>query len=118
MRSKSNLKLDSSVHLPFVLLPVSNHTNFRDPPAQAAMVYGFETSFDLKATFGDTWTATTHEWVVTCSLDTLAAHTWSPSTELNLVDGHGIHVMPIRSASSSSSKDISKRETFVVLKPL
>lgn len=82
------------------------------------MVYGFETSFDLKATFGETWTATTHEWVVACSLDALAAYPWSPSTELNLVDGHGIHVIPIRSASSPPSKDISNRETFVVLKPL
>jgi hypothetical protein len=83
------------------------------------MVYGFETSFDLRATSGnDIWETATHEWVVTCVLDPLTAHAWSPTAELNLIDGRGIRVTPIRSSSDSLKADPSKREAFVVLKPL
>lgn len=80
------------------------------------MVYGFETTFDL----GEIWATTKHQWVIACSLDASTAHSWSPAADLNLIDGRGIHVTPIRYGNDDSIdvEAVKQKETFVVLKPM
>ncbi|GAX72751.1 hypothetical protein CEUSTIGMA_g207.t1 [Chlamydomonas eustigma] len=80
--------------------------SYWDPPAQSAMVYGFETSFTLMSN------SSLHEpeWSLRCDLDS-ASYEWQPHRDLNLVDGRGINVPTI------TETDGKERETFVVLNP-
>ena len=66
------------------MLPLYHHIH-RDPPAQSAMVYGFETTFSL----GEGWETSPHQWLLSCDLDTTRAYSWSPVLDLNLLDGEG-----------------------------
>lgn len=95
----------------------------RDPPAQSAMVYGFETTFSL----GDGWSASPHRWLLSTDLAPTQTRAWSPASDLNLMDGRGIYVPQLQpggggntegSNSSSGAAGVAAKETFVVLKPL
>lgn len=75
--------------------------------SQAAMVYGFETRFDV----GNDWQTSPHHWNLTTDVDPTVRQ-YHPVQELNLLDGRGIFVPPVQPSNNMA------RETYVVLKPL
>mmetsp|Transcript_12334 Transcript_12334/g.26633 ORF Transcript_12334/g.26633 Transcript_12334/m.26633 type:complete len:514 (+) Transcript_12334:286-1827(+) len=81
--------------------------SYWDPPSQAAMVYGFETGFDL----GENWQQAKHEYDLNVDLDPRTC-SFKPDSNLNLIDGRGVDIAPVKPGA-----DIP-RETFVVLRPL
>jgi hypothetical protein len=79
-----------------------------DPPAQAALVFGIETTMHL----GAGWPRDAHHWRLSMDLDQNTSYAWSPLEEINGLDGRGAHVAPTSGCTLGAA-----RETYVVLKP-
>jgi hypothetical protein len=91
--------------------------SYWDPPNQALMVYGNSTSFFL----GLEEISQRHpRWNLTLgSGGESTVCSWSPASDMNLLDGRGIFAPPALDQSTSRVQGVAKeREMFVLIKPI